>query len=103
MLNKDDVVYISGPMAGLPELNYPAFNAAATNLQSKGYTVENPADNVAPSNPSWENWMRLAIVQLMKCDACVLLPGWKNSKGARFERAICSRLCIPVYEYADVA
>ncbi len=41
-------IYISGPMSGLPECNYPAFNAAAAHLRALGYSVENPAENPDP-------------------------------------------------------
>ena len=37
-------VYISGPMSGLPELNFPAFHAAAASLRAKGLDVVNPAE-----------------------------------------------------------
>ena len=38
-------VYISGAMTGLPDNNYPAFHAKATELRAKGYIVRNPAEN----------------------------------------------------------
>lgn len=37
-------VYISGPMSGLPDLNFPAFNAAAQQLRELGLDAVNPAD-----------------------------------------------------------
>jgi len=46
-------IYIAGPMTGLPEFNYPAFNAAAEYLRSLGHHVENPADNPVPACKSW--------------------------------------------------
>ena len=39
----DAVVYLSGPMTGLPEFNYPAFNALASTLRGSGFVVNNPA------------------------------------------------------------
>ena len=30
-------IYIAGPMSGLPELNYPAFNAMAERLRAHGH------------------------------------------------------------------
>jgi hypothetical protein len=61
-------------MTGLPDLNYPAFHAEAARLRALGYTVENPAENVPPNPPSWENYMRLGLRQMLACDALVLLP-----------------------------
>lgn len=37
------MTYLSGPMTGLPDLNRPAFDAAARLLRGKGLTVYNPA------------------------------------------------------------
>ena len=67
-------IYIAGPMSGLPDLNYPAFNAMAAKLRAHGHHVENPAEN--PECDSWEAYMRLAIAQLVTCGTLVLLDGW---------------------------
>lgn len=37
-------IYISGPMTGLPEKNFPAFNAEANRLRALGFDVVNPVD-----------------------------------------------------------
>jgi hypothetical protein len=37
-------VYLAGPMRGIPQFNFPAFMAAAKQLQKEGYHVFNPAD-----------------------------------------------------------
>ena len=37
-------IYVAGPMTGHPELNFPAFHAAATELRALGHHVENPAE-----------------------------------------------------------
>jgi len=36
-------IYLSGPMTGLPELNFPAFAAMTASLRAGGHTVTNPA------------------------------------------------------------
>jgi hypothetical protein len=87
-------VYISGPMTGLPEFNYPAFHAVAATLRSKDYRVENPAEN-APQ-PDWASYMRQALEQMMRCDEVVLLPGWQESSGAVWEASIAHGLGMPL-------
>lgn len=76
-------IYIAGPMTGLPEFNYPAFNAEARVWRVRGFEVENPAEG--PDLPSWAAYMRRALRQLLTCDAICLLPGWTHSKGATVE------------------
>lgn len=88
-------IYIAGPMTGLPDNNYPAFDRMAHKLRALGYTVCNPAENAPPDDPTWGNWMRLAIGQLVTCDAVVLLCGWTDSKGASLEYLIARHLGIP--------
>lgn len=94
-------IYISGPMSGLPDCNYPAFNAAAAQLRALGYRVENPAENPEPPCKSWEGYMRLALAQLVQCDLNVRLPGWVCSRGARIESGISKMLGIEVYDYSE--
>ncbi|HCY15586.1 MAG: hypothetical protein A2Z93_06320 [Curvibacter sp. GWA2_64_110] len=89
-------IYIAGPMTGLPELNYPAFNAAAARLRALGFEVENPAENQEPHCGSWLGYMRMAIRQLSQCDGVVLLPGWQESKGARIEHQLATQLGLVV-------
>lgn len=85
-------VYLSGPMTGIADFNKPAFNAEAKRLRELGYTVLNPAENAEPQNPTWENWMRLAVAQLVKCDTIAMLPGWTESRGAIIERNLAKDL-----------
>lgn len=85
-------IYIAGPMTGLPDLNYPAFHAEAARLRGLGHHVENPADNPAPACGSWQGYMRLAIAQLVTCDAVFLLPGYTMSRGALLEAHIALSL-----------
>lgn len=89
-------VYLSGPMTGLPELNFPAFNAAATVLRNSGWRVVNPAElNPDPATP-WAACMRSDIKALCDCDVLALLPGWEKSKGAHLELQIAHRLEIRI-------
>lgn len=85
-------IYLSGPMTGLPDFNYPAFNAEAARLRALGYEVVNPAEN--PPQASWADYMRQDIPQLLTCDTLALLPAWHNSRGAKLEHHIAAQLGI---------
>ena len=94
-------VYIAGPMTGLPDFNYPAFNAAAAKLRALGLEVLNPAENPPPPCGTWTGYMRMALRQLVECDRVVLLPGWSDSKGALIERSLAQALGMDVAHYLD--
>ena len=94
------IVYIAGPMTGIPEFNYPLFNATAKALRAAGVEVRNPAENDGGSaGESWEFYMRLALRSLLECDEIVLLPGWRDSRGARLEEAVAHELGMRVREF----
>ena len=94
-------IYLSGPMTGLPEYNYPAFNEAAQRLRSLGFDVENPAENQAPPCGTWQGWMRSAIKQMSGCDAVATLDGWLTSRGAMIEVRLAFDLGLKVMEIQD--
>lgn len=81
-------VYISGPMTGLPSLNFPAFHKAAASLRASGHSVVNPAELNANPNATRAECMRVDIGALLLCDSIAFLPGWENSRGARIERLV---------------
>ncbi|MBS3954065.1 MAG: DUF4406 domain-containing protein [Methylomicrobium sp.] len=95
-------IYLAGPMTGIVDFNYPAFNQAAEQLRAKGFQVENPAENPQPACNSWNGYMRLGLRQMLKCDAVVFLPGWWQSKGARLELDVASRLSMPVFTLEEL-
>jgi len=91
------VLYIAGPMTGLPDYNFPAFNTLAAKLRAEGYTVLNPAESDGGTTYKPRPfYMRRAIEMLMQADAVVLLPGWLNSKGALLEVEIAQELDLPL-------
>lgn len=98
----DEAIYLSGPMSGLPGLNYEVFNAEAARLRALGYTVENPAENPDPACRSWEGYMRLALAQMLKCGTLALLPGWAKSKGATIEHRLASDLGMHIVFASEV-
>jgi len=99
-MTKRDLVYLSGPMTGIPELNYPAFNAATKHLEALGLHVFNPA--TLPEMASWEDYMRADVeILAKKCRALVYLNGWDNSKGAITEVYLANALNMPTISIGD--
>lgn len=92
-------IYLSGPMTGLPEFNFPEFHRIAAELRAKGYEVINPAEIEQPDK-SWGACMRRDIVELMRADTVALLKGWEQSAGAGLEITIAGALgmeCVDAY------
>lgn len=79
-------IYVAGPMTGYPELNFPAFHAAAASLRADGHHVENPAEINADPKADWTDCMFADLLALTGCDAIYLLNGWQQSPGAQIER-----------------
>ncbi len=93
-------IYVAGPMSGYPQLNFPAFHAAAAALREAGHHVENPAEIVADPNTAWLDCMRADITRLVTCDAVYMLPGWEHSRGARIEHQLAAGLGLDVLHAA---
>lgn len=82
-------VYVAGPMTGLPEYNFPAFNAAAAMLRAQGLHVENPAEHGIVDGADWADYLHYDLARLATCSEIYLLPGWSKSRGAALE-ALCA-------------
>lgn len=110
-------VYIAGPMRGIANFNYPAFNEAAAKLRAEGHEVFNPAEkdiktygkevqnnprgSVAKAEKEHGFSLREALAAdtrwvCLNADAVALLPGWSKSKGACAERALAKALGLKV-------
>lgn len=110
-------IYLAGPMRGIPNFNFPAFDAAAAKLRSMGHEVFSPADHdrlhCGPeigNNPTGDAALaeaqfgftiRKAMAADTKwiceqADAIAVLPGWEQSKGARAEFALAECLDLTI-------
>lgn len=84
--------YLSGPMTGMPDLNFQAFHAEAARLRALGYEVVNPAEiNVDPA-AGWAECLKRDIAELITCDGVALMAGWEKSRGATLETHIALAL-----------
>jgi hypothetical protein len=102
-------VYIAGPMTGLPQHNFKAFDAAKRQLKRQGHKVVSPADidrmfgitgRERPEDLAAAMLQRVMLVELRaigRCDALTLLPGWQRSKGAAIEILWANMWRVPIY------
>lgn len=105
-------IYISGPMSGIKDYNYPAFNQIAELLRANGHKVYNPAEISPPlvrknkpvmtKREIWIWYMKKALTLMLKADVVVLLPGWKKSKGACLEVYIAGALDYRIIEESEL-
>ena len=79
------VIYIAGPMRGLPDLGRRAFMEAEEALRADGWTPINPAR--LPEDLPQECYMPICLAMLDQAETIGLLPGWENSAGAQIEIA----------------
>jgi hypothetical protein len=96
-------LYISGPMTGLPENNFPAFFEAERILLDAGYEVENPATKGIVEGWAWVDYLKYDLAVLLPCDGVAVLPGWENSRGALLELHVAEALLMPIKSIEDWA
>lgn len=106
MTTRPLLIYISGPITGMPDLNRPAFDAAAAAIREAGYVPINPFDLIdqqAAERDGWQwaDFMRVDIAALCRADAVLMLGGWRISRGANVERAIAGMLDFPIIQAAS--
>jgi len=103
--------YIAGPMTGIENFNFPAFQEASNTLRRAEWFVYSPNENDAergeearedgvPQYPL-KHYMVTDLAQVCKSDAVFFLPGWENSKGAMLEFTVAQALEIPCYLYSN--
>lgn len=107
-------VYIAGPMTGIPQFNFPAFDAAALDLRKLGFDVVSPSELDDPEdreaalaspdgkmngghhmNKTWGDFLARDVKLIADggIEAVVVLPGWEQSRGARLETFVAAALC----------
>lgn len=98
-------IYIAGPMTRVPQFNFPLFDAVAADLRKRGHIVVSPAEQDSPqiralalASPDGVFTPEMKSAETMgeilgrdvrividDCTHVALLPGWRQSTGARLE------------------
>ena len=89
-------VYISGKVTGLPwEEVEDKFRAAADLVRFHGSLAVVPIHYCRKDWP-WRQCMKRCLALLLECDKVLLLPDWKQSRGAKIEALVALACGIPV-------
>lgn len=96
------IIYLSGPMKGYTESNYPLFHRVAKELRSMGHYVYNPAEfpyngDVFPIRRAFAEYSAFIC---NTANTIIMLPGWEHSKGATCEKSLAEN-CGLLVEYYD--
>lgn len=104
---REAIAYLSGPMRGIADYNFPAFDEARNwALSSTGYVVISPADvdramggqtDLLPVEYAIRDTTLLTSM-IPDRDIVFLLPGWRQSVGARAEEAVARWVGLRVRE-----
>ncbi len=104
------MIYIAGPMRGLPHSNYHSFRAAAARLRAVGHKVRNPveiagdygtADDLNADAALLARVVKQELRILSECDSIYLLNGWQHSEGARAELRLALDLGLDIFLEPD--
>ncbi len=94
-------LYIAGPMTGIEEFNWPAFDAVQEALETVGIEVVSPAaldrqlkvlfdeddfeTGTAEGGTNLAGFLKRDFHVLTMCEGIVFLEGWEDSTGANCE------------------
>jgi|TARA_R110001583_G_scaffold77308_2_gene210558 hypothetical protein len=121
MSEREPTIYIAGPMRGIEDFNFPAFDRQAQVLGKQGWKVINPAemdrqDGLPCSGPmeydpaiNYEDreFMRDALKRDMvaicdECTAMYMMSDFETSRGARAEWHLAKALGLEIYYEAPL-
>ena len=100
------LVYVSGPMAGMPDLNFPEFARVTGQWRQAGWEVVSPAEmDGDETHLPRQHYMRRDAAKLIEIaedprpipKVIALMAGWQRSVGARFEHRCAEQFGLEAY------
>ncbi len=94
--------YLSGPMSGIKDHNYPAFTASCILLRDLEWDIVSPQEEhpfIKDGDSTLEEWqerLRLDIKLILDCQGIILLQGWSKSRGAQLECYVALKLGMTI-------
>lgn len=100
------ILYIAGPMRGLPAFNFGEFDKARDSLKWMGHEAISPADHdrdvfphhdwdaidaTIPEGFTIEAALEWDFGAILRADGIALLPGWENSEGSKAEKFVAEQ------------
>lgn len=105
------VIYLSGPMTGIEDYNYPLFDHVSGRLRGCGHRVYNPTEH-----PLAEEFKKTAsriytraifasycTFICLEADTIVLLPGWSMSVGSQVEHELALICGLDEFEWEKIS
>lgn len=106
--SRQRMIYLSGPMKGYENSNYPTFHRVTGILRDAGHAVYNPAEFKWSGTDHAQFPLREAFAEhsrhicLVAC-TIVLLPGWEKSLGVSAELALARNCKLDAFEYIETS
>jgi len=116
MEKRKPTIYVAGPMRGIKNYNFPAFDRQAELLRKQGWRVINPAEmdreHGSPESSPMEydpttnyddrEFMREALRRDLvaiaeECTAIYCMSGFEQSRGAKAEYQLAKAIGIDIY------
>lgn len=99
--------YLAGPMTGLPDYNFPMFEKVANYLRDIGIDVASPHEIDHGETPETKGqlpygvYIRAGLKMLLECDGIIMLPNWKDSKGAKIELYVANACDMQLFKFHE--
>lgn len=100
----NSVIYISGPMSGLPEFNFPAFRKMEEFLKENCHPTKIHNPMYTDQSLSYDKMVEydMGLIQNEGTTHLILLKGWNKSNGAKKELALALNLGLQILTEEEI-